>query len=80
MKVHFLDLLAAQSNTQDDIEAAARHLSRSRGYVLGPKLSKFETKFAKMTAARSCIGVENGLQLLIAAPRLFPSSHWGGYL
>jgi len=80
VKVPFLDLLAAQSNIQDDIEAAIQRVSRSGEYVLGPELSKFETKFAKMTAARSCIGVENGLQLLIAAPRLFPSSHWGGYL
>lgn len=64
MKVPFLDLLAAQSNIQDDLEAAIQRVSRSGVYVLGDELSKFETKFAKMTTARSCIGVGNGLDAL----------------
>ena len=64
MKVPFLDLLAAQFNIQDDLEAAIQRVSRSGEYVLGPELSRFETKFAKMTAARSCIGVGNGLDAL----------------
>ncbi len=64
MKVPFLDLLAAQSAIQDDIELAIQRVARSGEYVFGPELSKFETKFAKTIASPSCIGVASGLDAL----------------
>tara|TARA_B100000767_G_scaffold268727_1_gene289465 strand:+ start:1466 stop:2560 length:1095 start_codon:yes stop_codon:yes gene_type:complete len=67
VKVPFLDLLAAQSQVQLEIEAAITRVANSGCYILGPELLNFEAEFAKFTAAKHCIGVANGLDALCLA-------------
>ena len=46
MIVPFLDLLAAQSSIQEEIESSLKIVARSGNYILGRELEKFEIDFA----------------------------------
>lgn len=63
-KIRFLDLAAAHTELQGEIEAAILDVSRSGTYLLGSKLATFESEFASYTDAKYCIGVSNGLDAL----------------
>ena len=67
MRVPFLDLLAAQSSVQLEIESAMIRVARSGCYVLGPEVLNFEVAFAKATASKHCVGVASGLDALFLA-------------
>ena len=67
MRVPFLDLLAAQSSVQLEIESAMIRVARSGCYVLGPEVLNFGVAFAKATASKHCVGVASGLDALFLA-------------
>ena len=50
MRVPFLDLHAAYSELQPQIDAAIARVSQSGWYVLGPEVEAFEQAFAKHCA------------------------------
>lgn len=64
MRVPFLDLHAAYSEIQPQIDAAIARVSQSGWYVLGPEVEAFEQAFAKHCGAASCVGLANGLDAL----------------
>ncbi|MDB4132449.1 DegT/DnrJ/EryC1/StrS family aminotransferase [Amylibacter sp.] len=67
MIVPFLDLLAAQSSIQEEIESSLKIVARSGNYILGRELEKFETNFAKAVGSKQCHGVANGLDAIYLA-------------
>lgn len=64
MRVPFLDLHAAYSELQPQIDAAIARVSQSGWYVLGPEVEAFEQAFAEHCGAASCVGLANGLDAL----------------
>jgi len=69
MKIPFLDLTAAYSELQDDIEAAVQASLRSGRYIGGQEVELFEQEYAAYTETRHCVGVGNGLDALFLALR-----------
>jgi dTDP-4-amino-4,6-dideoxygalactose transaminase len=67
MIVPFLDLLAAQSSIQEEIESSLKIVARSGNYILGQELEKFETNFANAVGSKQCHGVANGLDAIYLA-------------
>lgn len=64
MTVPFLDLAAAYSELQPQIEAAILASLRSGWYIGGQDVEAFEQDYATYTGARHCVGVANGLDAL----------------
>jgi len=64
MRVPFLDLHAAYSELQSQIDAAIARVSQSGWYVLGPEVEAFERAYADHCGAASCVGLANGLDAL----------------
>jgi len=60
MKVPFLDLKKNYSSIRSEIQTAVSEVLESTGYVLGPKVSDFESRFAQAHAFKHCIGVSSG--------------------
>jgi dTDP-4-amino-4,6-dideoxygalactose transaminase len=69
MTVPFLDLAAAYSELQHEIEAAVLASLRSGWYIGGQDVGAFEQEFAVYTGAQQCVGVANGLDALHLALR-----------
>nr|WP_294841606.1 DegT/DnrJ/EryC1/StrS family aminotransferase [uncultured Methylotenera sp.] len=68
-KVPFLDLKAAYSELQQELDEAVLRASRSGWYIGGPEVERFEADFAAYTEAKYCVGVGNGLDALTLALR-----------
>lgn len=64
MKVPFLDIKAAYSELQAELDAAYQRVMASGWYILGEELAAFEAEFAAYCQAKYCIGVGNGLDAL----------------
>lgn len=64
MRVPFLDLKAAYTELQPQLDAAYRRVMTSGWYVSGQELEAFEFEFAQYCGAKHCIGVGNGLDAL----------------
>jgi dTDP-4-amino-4,6-dideoxygalactose transaminase len=64
LKVPFLNLLAAQAQSQDRIEEALLRVARSGSYILDGELEVFEDAFAAYVDIPHCVGVANGLDAL----------------
>lgn len=69
MNVPFLDLSAAYSELEVEIETAVLASLRSGWYVGGQEVEAFEHEFAAYTETRYCVGVANGLDALHLALR-----------
>ena len=69
MRVPFLDLAAAHSELDPEIQSAITDVRRSNRFVLGEQVSSFEVEFARYVGARHCVGVGNGLDALTLALR-----------
>ncbi len=62
--VLFLDLKAAEAETDRDVsEAVSRVLSSGR-FILGPEVEAFEREFASFVGTAHCVGVGNGLDAI----------------
>ena len=62
--VPFLDLRASYYELKDRIDRALLDSASSGQYILGPKVSAFEQKFASYCQADFAVGVGNGLDAL----------------
>ena len=69
MNIPFLDLGAAYSELQAEIETAVLASLRSGLYIGGQEVEAFEHEFAVYTETRHCVGVANGLDALQLALR-----------
>ncbi len=69
MNVPFLDLGAAYSELQADIEKAVLASLRSGWYIGGEEVEAFEYEFSAYTDTRYCVSVSNGLSALHLALR-----------
>lgn len=69
VKVPFLDLKAAYSELQHELDEAVLRASRSGWYIGGAEVERFEADFAAYTEAKYCVGVGNGLDALTLALR-----------
>jgi dTDP-4-amino-4,6-dideoxygalactose transaminase len=64
MSVHFLDLKAAYTELQPEIDAAIKRVLDSGWYILGEEVDGFEQEYAAYCEAKHCVGVANGLDAL----------------
>lgn len=62
--VPFLDLRAAYTELQPEIDAAIHRVLGSGRYVLGSEVDAFEAEYADFVDAKHCVGVGNGLDAL----------------
>lgn len=69
MKIPFLDILAANNELRDEIEAAITRVIDSGWYILGPEVDAFEADWAEFCEAKYSVGVANGLDALQLALR-----------
>lgn len=69
VRVPFLDLKAAYSELQYELDEAVLRASRSGWYIGGPEVEHFEADFSAYTNAKYCVGVGNGLDALTLALR-----------
>ena len=60
----FLDVAAAYAELQDELDAAARRVTASGQFILGPEVTAFEEEFAAFCEADHAIGVGSGLDAL----------------
>jgi len=71
MNIPFLDLKAAYTELQDDLDAAYRQVAQSAWYVLGAEVEAFEAEFAAYCGVRHCVTVGNGLDALTLLLRAY---------
>ena len=64
MNVPFLDLRAAYTELQPELDAAYRRVMESGWYILGTEVDAFEREFADYCGTRHCVAVANGLEAL----------------
>jgi dTDP-4-amino-4,6-dideoxygalactose transaminase len=64
MNVPFLDLKAAYTELQAEIDAAIKRVLDSGWYILGQEVEQFEAEYADYCEARHCVGLANGLDAL----------------
>lgn len=64
MNVPFLDLKAAYTELQLEIDAAIKRVLESGWYVLGEEVDAFESEYASYCEAKHCVSVANGLDAL----------------
>src|SRR5690242_2937655 len=62
--VPLLDLKAQSAYLRDEVFQALQEVADSAGYILGSRVSEFETAFAAPVGARHCIGVNSGTSAL----------------
>ena len=67
--IEFLNLKAAYTELQAQIDAAVARTLGSGWYIGGPEVEAFEAEFAAYTGAGECVGVANGLDALHLALR-----------
>ncbi|MEP6911403.1 MAG: DegT/DnrJ/EryC1/StrS family aminotransferase [bacterium] len=71
MNVPFLNLKAAYTSMQSELDAAAQRVMASGSFILGAEVSAFEQEFAAYCGTKFCIGVGNGLDALHLILRAF---------
>ncbi len=71
MNVPFLNLKAAYTSMQAELDAAAQRVMASGSFILGTEVSAFEEEFAAYCGTKFCIGVGNGLDALHLILRAF---------
>ena len=64
MNVPFLDIKAAYTELQPEIDAAIKRVLDSGWYILSEEVDHFEQDFALFCEAKQCVGVANGLDAL----------------
>jgi dTDP-4-amino-4,6-dideoxygalactose transaminase len=64
MNVPFLDIKAAYTELQPEIDAAIKRVLDSGWYILSEEVDHFEQDFAAFCEAKQCVGVANGLDAL----------------
>jgi len=64
MNIPFLDLKAAYSELQLEIDAAVIRVLNSGWYILGEEVDVFEREYATYCEAKHCVGVANGMDAL----------------
>jgi len=64
MKIPFLDLKAAYSELQPEIDEAVKRVLESGWYILGKEVDEFEREYAAFCEAKYCVGLANGLDAL----------------
>jgi dTDP-4-amino-4,6-dideoxygalactose transaminase len=65
--IPFLDLGAAYSELQSEIDDGVGRVLHSGQYILGPEVDAFESEFASFTGADHCVGVASGFDALFLA-------------
>ena len=65
--VPFLDLARGYEETAAEMEAAVLEVLRSRGYVLGPAVERFEREVAEFLGVEHALGVSSGSEALLLA-------------
>lgn len=60
MQVPFLDLKANYLSVKDEVLKEIHEVLETTGYILGPKVVKFENDFAKMHNVKHCVGLSTG--------------------
>ena len=64
MKIPFVDLRAAYTELQQELDAAYFRVAASGWYLLGPETEAFEAEFAHYCGVRNCVTVGSGLDAL----------------
>ena len=64
LDIPFYDVARANGEVEEDILAAFRSTLGDGRFILGPRLSAFETAFADDCGRRHCVGVGNGLDAI----------------
>lgn len=64
MNIPFLDLKAAYTELQPEIDAAIKRVLDSGWYILGEEVNAFEREYATYCEAKHCVSVANGLDAL----------------
>jgi len=64
VKVPFLDLKLQYQTIQGEVEAALQEIFGEQGFILGPRVNKFEEKIASYLGVRNAIGVASGTDAL----------------
>ena len=60
MTIKFLDLHAQYLTIKDDIDAAIAGVIRDSAYIGGPRITRFEERFAAFQQAAHCVAMANG--------------------
>ncbi len=63
-QIPFLDVKAAYSELQSELDSAYKRVAASGYFVLGAELEAFEEEFARYCGSKFCVGVGNGLEAL----------------
>ncbi len=64
MKIKFLDVAATYLELRKEIDNAIIQVLNKGHFILGSKVSTFESEFAKYCGVKYCIGVGNGMDAL----------------
>jgi len=69
MKINFNELKRGYEKYKSEYDKAAIETLESGWYILGERVERFETEFAKLIGSTYCVGVNSGLDALILAVR-----------
>ena len=67
--IPFVDLKAQYDSIKDEIDEAIQSVLYNTNFIMGEELKKFEVEFAQFCDVKYAIGVANGSDALILAPR-----------
>ncbi len=62
--IYFNDLNSQYLEIKQEINEAVQSVLDSGWYILGPKLEKFETEFARYIGTKHCVGVASGTEAI----------------
>ena len=68
-KIPLVDLATQSAAIKEEVLQRIGEVIDSAGYILGPQVSEFETKFAQYTGTDHCVGLANGTDALHMALR-----------
>ena len=69
MKINFNELKRGYEKYKAEYDRAVIEALESGWYILGERVERFETEFAKFIGSKYCVGVNSGLDALILAVR-----------
>jgi len=69
MKINFNELKRGYEKYKAEYDRAVIETLESGWYILGERVERFETEFAKFIGSKYCVGVNSGLDALILAVR-----------
>ncbi len=67
MEVPLLDLSRQYEQIREEVESVILDVCRSQGFILGPRVEKFEEEMAEYCHARYALGVSSGTDALLLA-------------